>query len=371
MKRYLFLLIGLFTLTGTAFAAPTIVLGASVQLTGPLANTGRYYRDAYKFAIDKINDKRRRQGRRRALQAGAEDARQPVRRQSERAPIRPARHPGQGQLPARAVRQRLRAGRLVGRREVRDSDGPGRRRLRPDLRARLQVHLRHAAGGQRLFRQHHRGDGQARSRAPKTVALLYADDAFDVSVAKGTRAHAEEGAVSRSSSDQRYSSNTSDFIVAAVADQVGKTPDVVLVAGHETEVLNFIRQAKSLDVNPEDSTPSPSACRPPISARRSASDANYAFGMTPWLPSAALKDDWFGDAETICRRVSRSKFGYEPDYHAASGRRRRRGLRQGHRERRQRSIRRRCATPSPRSTSTASTATSSSTPRARSTCRRS
>ncbi|MDN5782760.1 MAG: ABC transporter substrate-binding protein, partial [Luteimonas sp.] len=35
--------------------APDVVLGASVQLTGPVANTGRYYRDAYEFAIDKIN----------------------------------------------------------------------------------------------------------------------------------------------------------------------------------------------------------------------------------------------------------------------------------------------------------------------------
>ena len=35
----------------------TIKLGASVQLSGPLANTGRYYRDAYKLAVDTINDK--------------------------------------------------------------------------------------------------------------------------------------------------------------------------------------------------------------------------------------------------------------------------------------------------------------------------
>lgn len=35
--------------------AKDIVFGASVQLTGPVANTGRYYRDAYELAIDKIN----------------------------------------------------------------------------------------------------------------------------------------------------------------------------------------------------------------------------------------------------------------------------------------------------------------------------
>ena len=36
------------------FAAP-IEFGASVQLTGQFANTGRYYGDSYQFAVEKIN----------------------------------------------------------------------------------------------------------------------------------------------------------------------------------------------------------------------------------------------------------------------------------------------------------------------------
>ncbi|MGH8465806.1 MAG: ABC transporter substrate-binding protein, partial [Pseudomonas sp.] len=38
-----------------AAEAPDVVLGASIQLTGPVANTGRYYRDAYQMAVEKIN----------------------------------------------------------------------------------------------------------------------------------------------------------------------------------------------------------------------------------------------------------------------------------------------------------------------------
>ena len=38
-----------------ALHAQEILFGASVQLTGSTANTGRYYRDGYEFAIDKIN----------------------------------------------------------------------------------------------------------------------------------------------------------------------------------------------------------------------------------------------------------------------------------------------------------------------------
>ena len=59
-------------LAAVAFAMPTsaalakdIVLGASVQLTGPVANTGRYYRDAYQIRDRQDQCRRRRQGRRR------------------------------------------------------------------------------------------------------------------------------------------------------------------------------------------------------------------------------------------------------------------------------------------------------------------
>lgn len=54
MKRLILLLITLFALADAA-AAKDIVLGASVQMTGSLANTGRYYRDAYQMAVDRIN----------------------------------------------------------------------------------------------------------------------------------------------------------------------------------------------------------------------------------------------------------------------------------------------------------------------------
>jgi branched-chain amino acid transport system substrate-binding protein len=40
--------------------------------------------------------------------------------------------------------------------------------------------------------------------------------------------------------------------------------------------------------------------------------------MTAWLPSAELKDRWFGDAAKFASAY-KAKFGYDPDYHAASG----------------------------------------------------
>ena len=40
--------------------------------------------------------------------------------------------------------------------------------------------------------------------------------------------------------------------------------------------------------------------------------------MTAWLPSPALKDRWFGDAAQFAKEY-KARYGYDPDYHAASG----------------------------------------------------
>ena len=66
--------------------------------------------------------------------------------------------------------------------------------------------------------------------------------------------------------DERYSTNATDF--NSLLSQIkSKNVDAVLVAGHETEILNFIRQAKSLAVRRR-CIPSRWACPATISARR-------------------------------------------------------------------------------------------------------
>jgi branched-chain amino acid transport system substrate-binding protein len=151
--------------------------------------------------------------------------------------------------------------------------------------------------------------------APTKVALLFADDAFDVSVADGTRPLLKQGGFNLVF-EQKYASNASDFgsIIAQLKD---KQAQAVLVAGHETEVLNFIRQAKSLNYAP--SMYSFTVGVPSADFRKSlGTDSDYAFGMTSWLPSADQKDRWFGDGATFAKEWT-AKFKYEPDYHAASG----------------------------------------------------
>jgi len=116
--------------------------------------------------------------------------------------------------------------------------------------------------------------------------------------------------------DERYSTNATDF--NSLLSQIkSKNADVVLVAGHETEILNFVRQAKSLAVAPK--LYSFTVGVPSEDFRKAlGKDADYAFGMTAWLPSASLKDRWFGDAQQFAKEY-KARFSYDPDYHAASG----------------------------------------------------
>jgi branched-chain amino acid transport system substrate-binding protein len=116
--------------------------------------------------------------------------------------------------------------------------------------------------------------------------------------------------------DERYSSNASDFSALLSRIKSGHV-DAVLVACHETEALNFIRQAKSLGVSPK--LYSFTVGVPSADFRQALGhDAEDASGMTAWLPSKELKDRWFGDASTFAAEY-KAKYGYEPDYHAASG----------------------------------------------------
>jgi branched-chain amino acid transport system substrate-binding protein len=150
---------------------------------------------------------------------------------------------------------------------------------------------------------------------PEEIALLYADDSFDVSVAEGTRPLLKQAGL-KLALDERYTSNTTNF--NSLLSQIRNAPvDAVLVAGHETEILNFVRQAKSLSVSPR--MYSFTVGVPSADFRQAlGKDADFAFGMTAWLPNANLKDRWFGDADNFAKAY-KAKYGYDPDYHAASG----------------------------------------------------
>ena len=297
----------------SAAMAQDIVLGASVQLTGPIANTGRYYRDAYQLAIDKINS------------AGGVK----IGNQSHKLALKLYDNQSDVNLSVRQYTQ------LVSQDKVQLLLGPFASNFAlADSAVSEKYKIPMVEGGgasDQIFSRNFKYIFGTLAPAsdyfgstidmfkllqpkPQTVALLYADDSFDVSVADGTRSKLKQAGLS-TVMDERYSTNATDF--NSLLSQIrSKKADVILVAGHETEILNFVRQAKSLAVAPK--LYSFTVGVPSEDFRKALGrDADYAFGMTPWLPNAALKDRWFGDAQQFAKEY-RARFGYDPDYHAAS-----------------------------------------------------
>lgn len=300
--------------TISATQAQEIVLGASVQLTGPVANTGRYYRDAYQLAIDKIN-----------AAGGVKFGGQP-----HKLALKLYDNQSDVNLSVRQYTQ------LVSQDKVNLLLGPFASNFAladSAVSEKYQVPMVQGGGASdQIFSRNFKyifgtlapasnyfGSTVDMIRslkpAPQTVALLYADDAFDVSVAEGTRPKLKQAGFNVVI-DERYSTNATDF--NSLLSQIkSKNADVVLMAGHETEILNFVRQAKSLAVAPK--LYSFTVGVPSEDFRKAlGKDADYAFGMAAWLPALGGKDRWFGDAQQFAKEY-KAKFGYDPDYHAASG----------------------------------------------------
>lgn len=300
--------------SASAALAQDVVLGASVQLTGPVANTGRYYRDAYQLAIDKIN-----------ATGGAK-----IGGQSHKLTLKLYDNQSDVNLSVRQYTQ------LVSQDKVNLLLGPFASNFAladSAVSEKYKVPMVQGGGASdqifaRKFKyifgtlapaSNYFGSTvemlKSLKPGPQSVALLYADDAFDVSVADGTRPKLKQAGLNVVM-DERYSTNATDF--NSLLSQIkSKNVDVVMVAGHETEILNFVRQAKSLAVAPK--LYSFTVGVPSEDFRKAlGKDADYAFGMTAWLPTPALKDRWFGDAQQFAKEY-KAKFGYDPDYHAASG----------------------------------------------------
>jgi branched-chain amino acid transport system substrate-binding protein len=305
-------------LGGSAMAADlpsTITFGSSMQLTGQDANLGRYYRDAYELTVDRIN------------KAGG------IKIGGKSIPIVLKLLDNQSD-PNLAVRQYVG---LVTQDKVDFLLGPyasGTTIPVSSVSEKYQIPMVEGGGASpQIFSRGYKyifgllppaDDYFASTIAmlkqlqpqAKTVALVTADDAFDVSVAKGTRKLLAAAGMDIVLS-QTYAAKTTDFS-SIMAQIKAKQPDIVLWGGLEPEVLNAIRQAKSLDVNPK-LMMSFTVGVPAADFRKAlGNDANAAFGMTAWLPSTALKDTWFGDAAQFAAAY-KAKLGYDPDYHGAAG----------------------------------------------------
>ena len=298
----------------SARAEDTVTFGAAVQLTGRLANTGRYYGDGYALAVDQINSKG-------GITVGGKKYKLAVKTLDNQSDVN---------LGVRQYVQLLAQDKvnfLLGpfsSNDALDDSSVAEKYQVPMVQgggASTQIYAR---GYKYIFGTLPPADDYFASTIqmmlkldpkPKTVALIAADDSFDVSVANGTRKLLKEAGLELIL-DKQFRENNADFSSLLTLTK-SVNPDVILWAGHEPEALNFIRQAKSLGVSPKDLY-SFTVGVPTADFRKAlGKDAEYAFGMTSWVPSKDNKDDWFGDAAQFAKAYT-DRFKYPPDYHAAS-----------------------------------------------------
>jgi branched-chain amino acid transport system substrate-binding protein len=149
----------------------------------------------------------------------------------------------------------------------------------------------------------------------KTAALAYSNEAFDRSVAEGTRQWLKEYKIEKVY-DEEYQPATQDF-TSILAVIKSKNPDLILLAGHTENSLNFIRQAQASDVNPRMWV---FTVGPPTADFRKVlgKAAEYAYGVTPWLADMDVGGEIFASARAFDKQF-RERFGYEADYHVAAG----------------------------------------------------
>lgn len=296
-----------------ALFASAIEIGASVQKTGPLANTGRYYADAYQFAVDRINEKGgvtigdKKEKLNLTILDNQSDVNLSVRQYVDLV----SQNKVNFLLGPFASNFALADSSISEKYKIPMIQGGG---ASDEIFTRGYKYVFGTLAPATAYFQSTIDFMQQVENPPKTIALLYADDSFDVSVADGARKALGKTPL-KVVIDEKYSSNASDFssLFARIREQ---NVDAILVAGHETEILNFIRQAKALNINPK--MYSFTVGVPSADFRKAlGKDADYAFGMTAWLPSESLKDDYFGDAMQFAEEYKK-RFGYEPDYHAAS-----------------------------------------------------
>lgn len=158
--------------------------------------------------------------------------------------------------------------------------------------------------------------GQTLDPQPKSVALLFADDEFDIAVADGTRELANEMGYDLVI-DEEYPSGTQEF--STLLSRVkSAAPDMILLAGHAEESLVFVQQAKELKVN---ANVMAFTVGPPTPDFREAlgEDAEYIYGVPSWTPALNFTGGEIFESTQEWIKLFEERFDYEPDYHVASG----------------------------------------------------
>lgn len=138
--------------------------------------------------------------------------------------------------------------------------------------------------------------------APKTVAVIAANDGFSQHAAEKGVAEAQAKNItvlpsaSAYTSSTKVSANTTDVSSALIAIK-GTNPDVIIISAHLNEAVAAIKQSSELGVKPKYGFAATVAPPTPafISALGKASQG--VLGSTQWVPEISANDALFGSAK--------------------------------------------------------------------------
>jgi branched-chain amino acid transport system substrate-binding protein len=306
--------VSLLMAAGPALAADTIVLGAAVAQTGKYAREGRFYVDAYTMTVDAVN-------KAGGVKIGGKPYKLELKMYDDQSD------------PNLSVRLYTR---LATSDKVNFLLGPfssGIAIPASSVSEKYEIPMVQGGGAsEKIFDRGYKYifgtlpkatfyfqsavEAATKVNPPvKTAALLYSNEAFDRSVADGTREWLKQNNIEKVY-DEEYQPATQDF-ASILAVIKSKNPDLILLAGHEENSLNFIRQAQAADVNPKMWV---FTVGPPTGDFRKTlgKTAEYVFGVMPWLEDMELGGEVFRSAREFGKQF-RERFGYDADYHVASG----------------------------------------------------
>ena len=303
-----------FAVTPVFAATDVIKLGCAMSFTGAQSRTGKLYVDSYKFAVQKINAAGGVDvgGKKYKLELVFYDDKSDTSESSrlvekliaeDKVDFLLGPYSSGITIPDSIVAQRYRVPMIEGggsSSKIFDKGNKyifGTLPLAEDYFASTLVFL----------------NGQT-PRAQK-LAILYADDKFDVSVGEGTKARAPELGFDVVLFE-KYAEGATDFssIITKIKEAGAQA---VLVAGHSEESINFVQQAKELNVSPYllSLTVGPTEAD---FRKALGKDADYVYGVASWSPQMQFKGYLFKDTATFVKEFQ-AAFNYEPDYHNASG----------------------------------------------------
>jgi len=309
----LFLALGLVFTFGTFASAKVIKLGCAISFTGGKSRTGKLYRDSYNMAVKKINNSG-------GIKVGNTTYSLKIVYYDDKS------NPTES---SRLVEK------LINEDKVNFLLGPYSSGITiPNSIVAQRYRIPMVEGGGASGKIFSRGNkfifgtlppaGQyfestlemlkTFSPAPKTIAIVYSDDKFDISVGKGTKKLAEKMGFNIVLFE-KYAEGASDFTSILTKIKSLKA-DVVLVAGHTQEALNFTQQEKELNVCPKlvSMTVGPSEA----DFRKSlGKDAEYIYGVASWSPQMNFTGYLFKDTKTFVS-LFKKNYKYDPDYHNAS-----------------------------------------------------